>query len=374
MPYVYKPSILKSLGIPTWEQVRMMGEAGLREKSRRQKSEEKLKARQKKPDERHVSSETPFKEPGEKCDGPTQGDNQGDVSEDDTSEGGSSIKDDDIFSKNDDALSNLKTEFENQQKEIREQREKVDELQSKVKHLEKEDDKKQNGLKRLEGDYRRLKEQSKGQVKEVEQLRSTVADLEAKVDQLKKHTDKEEDPNKTHLEEVERLSSLLTSSMEEIKSLKSSSLHQSPAGVSPVATTGGEAPESVEDVSSNGSKPSTTRTSHIKTETSTAEPLSIPCGLYGTTNSGPSSPLDGRQASLKRKASVQASPSPTPTRSFTVGGALRSYTPRTPSNLSSSFKDRTYGKTDPRRKEHKGRQLVIKKETPEKETPKKDQK
>ncbi|VTT63065.1 unnamed protein product [Fusarium fujikuroi] len=364
MPYVYKPSILKSLGIQTWEQVRMMGEGGLREeKSRRQKLEEELKARQKRPDERHVSSETPFKEPGGKCDGPTQGDNQGDVSEGDVFEGGSSIKDDDIFSKNDDALSNLRTESENQQKEIREQREKVDELQSKVKHLEKEDDKKQNGLKRLEGDYHRLKEQSKGQAKEMEQLRSTVADLEAK---LKKHTGKQEGLNKTHLEEVEKLNSLLTSSMEEIKSLKSSSLHQSPAGVSPVATTSGEALESVEDVSSNGSKPSTTRTSHIKTETPTAEPLSIPCGLYGTTNSGSSSPLDGRQASLKRKASVQASPIPTPTRSFTVGGALRSYTPRTPSNLSSSFKDRTYGQTDPRRKEHKGRQPVIKKETPEK--------
>ncbi len=40
MPYVYKPSILKSLGIQTWEQVRMMGEGGLREeKSRRQKLE-----------------------------------------------------------------------------------------------------------------------------------------------------------------------------------------------------------------------------------------------------------------------------------------------------------------------------------------------
>lgn len=40
MPYVYKPSILKSLGIPTWEQVRMMGAEGLREEQRRrQKSE-----------------------------------------------------------------------------------------------------------------------------------------------------------------------------------------------------------------------------------------------------------------------------------------------------------------------------------------------
>lgn len=266
------------------------------------------------------------------------------------------------------------TEFENQQKEIGEQGERIYELQPKVKHLEKEHDKKQNGLKRLEGDYRRLKEQSKGQAKEMEQLRSMVADLEARVDQLKKHTDKQEGLKKKHLEEVEKLNSLLTSSMEEIKSLKSSILHQSPAGVSPVATTGVEAPESVEDVPSNGSKPSTTRTSHIKTEISTPEPLSIPCGLYGTTNSGPSSRLDGRQASLKRKASVQSSPNPPPTRSFTVGGALRSYTARTPSNRSSSIVDRTYGKTDPRRKEHKSRQPVIKEETPEKETPKKDRK
>ncbi|KAF5571832.1 hypothetical protein FPHYL_170 [Fusarium phyllophilum] len=127
-------------------------------------------------------------------DGPTQGDNQGDQG--DTSESGSSIKDDD-------ALSNLKAEFENQQKEIREQRDKVDELQSKVKYLEEEDDKKQNGLKRLEDDYHRLEEKSKGQAEGMEQLRSMVVDLEAEVDQLKKHTDKQEGLNKTHLEEAE---------------------------------------------------------------------------------------------------------------------------------------------------------------------------
>lgn len=40
MPYVYKPSILKSLGIPTWEQVRMMGAEGLREQQRHRQEAE----------------------------------------------------------------------------------------------------------------------------------------------------------------------------------------------------------------------------------------------------------------------------------------------------------------------------------------------
>ncbi|PNP73238.1 hypothetical protein FNYG_13368 [Fusarium nygamai] len=77
MPYVYKPWILKSLGVPSWEHVRMMGAEGLREeKERRQElkvgiiTEEKLKAGQKESDERHVSSEPPVKvqEPKEKHD------------------------------------------------------------------------------------------------------------------------------------------------------------------------------------------------------------------------------------------------------------------------------------------------------------------
>ncbi|KAF5708875.1 hypothetical protein FMUND_10353 [Fusarium mundagurra] len=69
MPYVYKPWILKSLGVPSWEHVRMMGAEGLREeKELRQELKEKLKAEQKKSDERHVSSETPVKEPEEKHD------------------------------------------------------------------------------------------------------------------------------------------------------------------------------------------------------------------------------------------------------------------------------------------------------------------
>ncbi|KAF5568532.1 hypothetical protein FPANT_14048 [Fusarium pseudoanthophilum] len=71
MPYVYKPWILKSLGIPSWDHVRMMGAEGLRkEKERRQELKEKLKAGQKESDERHVSSETSVKvqEPEEKHD------------------------------------------------------------------------------------------------------------------------------------------------------------------------------------------------------------------------------------------------------------------------------------------------------------------
>ncbi|KAG5769916.1 hypothetical protein H9Q69_003815 [Fusarium xylarioides] len=60
MPYVYKPWILKGLGVPSWEHVRMMGAEGLREeKERRQELQS---------DERHVSSETPVKEPEEKHD------------------------------------------------------------------------------------------------------------------------------------------------------------------------------------------------------------------------------------------------------------------------------------------------------------------
>lgn len=200
----------------------------------------------------------------------------------------------------------------------------------------------------------------------MKQVRSMVADLEVEVDQLKKHTDKQEGLKETHLEEVGRHNSLLTSSMEENKSLKSSAPappHQSPAGVSPVATAGGEAPESVEGASGDGSKPSTSQTSDFKTATSTPEPLSIPCGLYGTINAGPSIPLDGRQESLKLKASVQSSPTPTPTRKFTVGGLPRSNTPRAPSNRSSLFDDRTCGKTDPRRKQHKGRPPETMRET-----------
>ncbi|KAF5700255.1 hypothetical protein FGLOB1_10893 [Fusarium globosum] len=271
MPYVYKPSILKSLGIPTWEQVRMMGAEGLREQQRRrQEAEGGIQAEKENSGKQKDSPETPAK-----------GDNPGDTSESDISEGGVSIKDDDA-----------------------------------------------------------LEEQPKGQAKEMKQVRSMVADLH---------------------------NSLLTSSMEENKSLKSSTLHQSPAGVSPVATTGGEAPESIEGASSDGSKPSTSQTSDFKTATSTPEPLSIPCGLYGTINAGPSIPLDGRQESLKLKASVQSSPTPTPTRKFTVGGLPRSNTPRTPSNRSSLFDDRTYGKTDPRRKQHKGRPPVTMKETSNKD-------
>ncbi|KAF5542528.1 hypothetical protein FMEXI_7502 [Fusarium mexicanum] len=75
MPYVYKPWILKDLGVESWEQVRMMGEEGLREARRvreeerlRQKSEEKLKAEKGNSSKQHVSSETPVKEPGEKHD------------------------------------------------------------------------------------------------------------------------------------------------------------------------------------------------------------------------------------------------------------------------------------------------------------------
>ncbi|CVK83379.1 uncharacterized protein FMAN_00853 [Fusarium mangiferae] len=309
MPYVYKPSILKSLGIPTWEQVRMMGAEGLREQQRRrQEAEEGIQAGKENSGKQKDSPESPAKEPREKYDGPMQGDNQGDTSESDTSEGGVSIKDDDA-----------------------------------------------------------LEEQPKGQAKEMKQVRSMVADLEVGVDQLEKHTDKQEGLKETHLEEVRRHNSLLTSSMEENKSLKSSTLHQSPAGVSPVATTGGEAPESVEGASSDGSKPSTSQTSDFKTATSTPEPLSIPCGLYGTINAGPSIPLDGRQESLKLNASAQSSPTPTPTRKFTVGGLPRSNTPRMPSNRSSLFDDRTYGKTDPRRKQHKGRPPVTMKETSNKD-------
>ncbi|KAF5580937.1 uncharacterized protein FSUBG_13268 [Fusarium subglutinans] len=75
MPYVYKPWILKGLGVESWEQVRMMGEEGLREARRvreeerlRQKSEEKLKAEKENSSKQHVSSETPVKEPREKHD------------------------------------------------------------------------------------------------------------------------------------------------------------------------------------------------------------------------------------------------------------------------------------------------------------------
>ncbi|RKL26762.1 hypothetical protein BFJ72_g13544 [Fusarium proliferatum] len=264
MPYVYKPSILKSLGIPTWEQVRMMGAEGLREQQRhRQEAEEGIQAEKQNSGKQKDSPETPAKEPREKYDDPTQRDNQGDTSESDTSEGGVSIKDDDV-----------------------------------------------------------LEEQSKGQAKEMKQVRSMVADLEVEVDQLKKHTDKQEGLKETHLEE---------------------------------------------GASGDGSKPSTSQTSDFKTATSTPEPLSIPCGLYGTINAGPSIPLDGRQESLKLKASVQSSPTPTPTRKFTVGGLPRSNTPRTPSNRSSLFDDRTCGKTDPRRKQHKGRPPETMRETSNKD-------
>ncbi|CZR34992.1 uncharacterized protein FPRO_00887 [Fusarium proliferatum ET1] len=297
MPYVYKPSILKSLGIPTWEQVRMMGAEGLREQQRhRQEAEEGIQAEKQNSGKQKDSPETPAKEPREKYDDPTQRDNQGDTSESDTSEGGVSIKDDDV-----------------------------------------------------------LEEQSKGQAKEMKQVRSMVADLEVEVDQLKKHTDKQEGLKETHLEELE------------VFRPPPPPPHQSPAGVSPVATAGGEAPESVEGASGDGSKPSTSQTSDFKTETSTPEPLSIPCGLYGTINAGPSIPLDGRQESLKLKASVQSSPTPTPTRKFTVGGLPRSNTPRTPSNRSSLFDDRTCGKTDPRRKQHKGRPPETMRETSNKD-------
>ncbi|KAG4294553.1 hypothetical protein FPRO06_01138 [Fusarium proliferatum] len=279
MPYVYKPSILKSLGIPTWEQVRMMGAEGLREQQRhRQEAEEGIQAEKQNSGKQKDSPETPAKEPREKYDDPTQRDNQGDTSESDTSEGGVSIKDDDV-----------------------------------------------------------LEEQSKGQAKEMKQVRSMVADLEVEVDQLKKHTDKQEGLKETHLEEVGRHNSLLTSSMEENKSLKSSA------------------------------PPINHQLVDFKTATSTPEPLSIPCGLYGTINAGPSIPLDGRQESLKLKASVQSSPTPTPTRKFTVGGLPRSNTPRTPSNRSSLFDDRTCGKTDPRRKQHKGRPPETMRETSNKD-------
>lgn len=142
----------------------MMGAEGLREQQRhRQEAEEGIQAEKQNSGKQKDSPETPAKEPREKYDDPTQRDNQGDTSESDTSEGGVSIKDDDV-----------------------------------------------------------LEEQSKGQAKEMKQVRSMVADLEVEVDQLKKHTDKQEGLKETHLEEVGRHNSLLTSSMEENKSLKSS--------------------------------------------------------------------------------------------------------------------------------------------------------
>ncbi|KAF5571831.1 hypothetical protein FPHYL_169 [Fusarium phyllophilum] len=169
--------------------------------------------------------------------------------------------------------------------------------------------------------------------------------------------------------------------MEEIKSLKSHILHQSPASVSPVAATGGEATKSVEDVSSHVSKPSTTRTSHFKTAISTPEPchlppdtasnrsrsVSITSGLFGRPNSA----LDGRQALLKRKASVLSTPTTTtPARTFSVGDTPRTFTR---ANFTANpFSSHTYAQSDPRRKMLKGeRQSTPKEEMPKKNTPKK---
>ncbi|KAF4502952.1 hypothetical protein FAGAP_818 [Fusarium agapanthi] len=202
-------------------------------------------------------------------DGPTQGDIQGDGSGVDLSEDGHCIRDEHI--------------------------EKVEELEDKVKHPKEE-----NG--RTLGDLGGLIKESRWQDKQVERLRSMVAGLKQEVDQLKKDANEQEERRKKHLEEVGKL---LTTTVDEIKSLKSSVLHQSPADVSSVITTGDMAMESDDDFHGNGTKPSTTQASHFKTATSTPEPRDPPS-----------------DTARGRSSSNRASPSP--------------------------LGDRTYARTDPR--------------------------
>ncbi|EXK89877.1 hypothetical protein FOQG_07362 [Fusarium oxysporum f. sp. raphani 54005] len=297
-----------------------------------------------------------------------QGNDEDDLSEDD-----SSIKDEDTPVKNDDALSSLKTEIENQQRQIGQQRDEFNQPQSKAEHLKEEGGTQQTGLEGLKGDYLRLEEKLDEQAKEMEQLRSTIVGLTAKLDKLQTHTDGQEELHKKHLDEVLNLSSMLTTSMKEIKNLKSSNLHQSPAGVTPVATTSDEAIESVEDVFNNGSKPSTTLSNHDKTEISASESQDLPADTasdvslsesaifsrLATPDAGPSSALGGRRVSLKRKVSETSTPE-TPTRKGRTFSVVNTPTSFTPVNGDRNpFDSHVHAPTDPRRPRARGSRQAI---------------
>ncbi|KAF5599347.1 hypothetical protein FPANT_3509 [Fusarium pseudoanthophilum] len=302
--------------------------------------------------------------PVENHDGPTPGDGQDYHSEDNPSEHIFPLSGRYRFAGNDDALKDFKNELGDQNEKVeglvetvQGHSKKFEGLKNKVKHLEEKDRNKKDELGELDTI-------SKGQDKEIGRLQSVVAGLETKGDELKKHADEQQGRHKKQPEEVEKLLNILVG---EIKSLKSSVLQQSPADESSVITTDGKATESVEDVFGNGTKPSTTQTGFFKTVTSTPEPRDPPSsaassrrrstsgtsGLFGNVRATSGRPLDGRGASLKRKASVQPLPSsssPTPRRSFIVGGAPKSFAP---ANRASSLQDRVYARTDPRYKENK---------------------
>ncbi|KAF5659638.1 hypothetical protein FCIRC_12429 [Fusarium circinatum] len=365
------------------------------------------------------ATETEIRPSIQEVDGHTQGDIQGDGSGDDLSEDGDSIKDEHMSVKNDDGLAKLK-------KELEDQSEKVEELNSKVKRLEEEDANKQKGLEELNSKVKRLEEEngsrqedlvelniivkhleeengsrqadlegleedqevlqedlevlqedlevlqkeSKWHYRQFGQLEGTVTDLQAEVDQFKK--------------EREEARKLMKTSMDEINRSKPSVLHQSPTGESSVITTDDMDIESIEDLFGDETKPTTTQPSHSKTATSTPKPRDPPCatarGRSGSASLAPSglfapltaSPLDGGQASLKREASAQTSP--TPTRTFTVGGRNNS---QRSSNRRSPLTNHPFSKTDPLLKEHLLRKRRRHKEPSEEEktseeTPKQD--
>ncbi|KAF5235793.1 hypothetical protein FANTH_11490 [Fusarium anthophilum] len=356
--------------------------------------------------------ETEIRPSIQEVDGPTQGDTQGD---------GPSYMGAWRSFKNDDVLEELKKGLEDQSK-------KVKELNTDVGYL-------MGDYEIRSDDLKALKKELTCQDQKVERLENSVAELTTKVDKrkdeqeerlkkhndeqmerLKKHIDEQEERHKKQLEEVEKR---LATTVDEIKSLKSSVLHQSPAGVSTVTTAGGAATESVEDVFSSGTNPSThkprgppsntargqsgsaslafsglfapikssspldggqasrkRKASAQSSPTSTPEPRRLPSvtaiGQSGSTSlafSGlfapikSSSPLDGGQASLKHKASAQTSP--TATRTFTVGSRNNS---QRSTNRSSPLANHGFSKSDPRLKEHLLRRRRRNKETSEEET------
>ncbi|KAF5580939.1 uncharacterized protein FSUBG_13270 [Fusarium subglutinans] len=334
--------------------------------------------------------ETEIRPSIQEVDGPTQGDTQGD---------GPSYMGAWRSFKNDDVLEELKKGLEDQSK-------KVKELNTDVGYL-------MGDYEIRSDDLKALKKELTCQDQKVERLENSVVELTTKVDKRK---DEQEERHKKQLEEVEKR---LTTTVDEIKSLKSSILHQSPAGVSTVTTAGGAATESVEDVFSSGTKPSTPKPRGPPSNTARGQSGSASLalsGLYAPIKS--SSPLDVGQASRKRKASAQSSPTstpeprrlasvtargqsgsaslalsglyapikssspldvgpaslkhkasaqtgPTPTRTFTVGGRNNS---QGSSNRSSPLTNHGFSKTDPRLKELLIRRRRRNKETSEEET------
>ncbi|KAF5988478.1 hypothetical protein FCOIX_507 [Fusarium coicis] len=313
--------------------------------------------------------------PVENHDGPTPGDGQDYHSKDDPSEHVSPIGGRYRFAGNDAALEDFKKELRDQSEKVEDLVEKVqghskkfEGLENKVKHFEEDDRNKKDALGELDT-------VSKGQGEEIGRLQTQVVDLETKVDELQKLVNEQEDRHKKnindqkerHKKHLETVKKLFETSVEVIKGLEPSVPQQPPADVSSVITTGGKATESADDVFGKGTKPSADQPGLFKVVKSTPEPRDPPSstassrrrstsgtpGLFGNVRATSGSPLDGRGSSLKRKASVQTSPSPSSSstkRSFIVGGVPTSFTP---ANRASPLRNCVYAKTDPRYKENR---------------------